>query len=95
MASFAGIGRWNFLAAFTLPHGFLEFPAMIITCALILRVGATMVTPAQDQSISDSFLRALADWLRIVLVVIIPLFLIAAVLEVYVTPYTISYFLSR
>jgi uncharacterized membrane protein SpoIIM required for sporulation len=95
MASFAGIGRWNFLAAFTLPHGFLEFPAMIITCALILRVGATMVTPAQDQSISDSFLRALADWLRIVLVVVIPLFLIAAVLEVYVTPYTISYFLSR
>ncbi len=95
MASFAGIDRWNFLAAFTLPHGFLEFPAMIITCALILRVGATMVTPAQDQSISDSFLRALADWLRIVLVVVVPLFLIAAVLEVYVTPYTISYFLSR
>lgn len=95
MASFAGIDRWNFLAAFTLPHGFLEFPAMIITCALILRVGATMVTPAQDQSISDSFLRALADWLRIVLVVVVPLFLIAAVLEVYVTPYTISYFLNR
>jgi uncharacterized membrane protein SpoIIM required for sporulation len=95
MGTAAGIDRWNFLAAFTLPHGFFEFPAMIVTCALILRVGATMVTPAQDQSISDSWLRALADWLRIVLVVVLPLFLIAAVLEVYVTPYTISYFLTR
>ena len=95
MGTAAGIDRWNFLAAFTLPHGFFEFPAMIVTCALILRVGATMVTPAQDQSISDSWLRALADWLRIVLVVVMPLFLIAAVLEVYVTPYTISYFLTR
>jgi len=95
MATVAGIDRWNFLAAFTLPHGFLEFPAMIITCALILRVGATMVTPAQDQSISDSWLCALADWLKIVLVLVMPLFLAAALLEVYVTPYTISFFLGR
>lgn len=95
MATTAGIDRWNFLAAFSLPHGLLEFPAMIITCALIMRVGATMVTPAQDQSISDSWLRALADWLKIVLVLVIPLFLVAAILEVYVTPYTISFFLGR
>lgn len=95
MATVAGIDRWNFLAAFTLPHGFLEFPAMIITCALILRVGATMVTPAQDQSISDSWLCALADWLKIVLVLVMPLFLAAALLEVFVTPYTISFFLGR
>lgn len=94
-ATTVGINRWNFLAAFTLPHGFLEFPAIIITCALILRVGATLVTPAQDRSISDSWLRALADWLRIVLVVIVPLFLVAAILEVYVTPFTISFFLNR
>jgi uncharacterized membrane protein SpoIIM required for sporulation/ABC-type transport system involved in multi-copper enzyme maturation permease subunit len=95
MATSVGFDRWNFLAAFTLPHGFLEFPAMIVTCALILRVGATLVTPAQDQYISDSWLRALADWLKIVLVVVMPLFLIAAILEVYVTPFTISYFLNR
>jgi len=95
MATTAGIDRWNFLAAFSLPHGFLEFPAIIITCALIMRVGATMVTPAQDQSISDSWLRALADWLKIVLVLVVPLFLVAAIVEVYVTPYTISFFLGR
>jgi uncharacterized membrane protein SpoIIM required for sporulation/ABC-type transport system involved in multi-copper enzyme maturation permease subunit len=91
----AGINRWSFLAAFTLPHGLLEFPAMIVTCALILRVGATMVTPAKHQSISDSWLSALADWLKIVLLVVMPLFLIAAVIEVFVTPYTISFFLTR
>ena len=94
-AAAANINPWNFLAAFTLPHGLLEFPAMIITCALILRVGATMVTPAKNQSISDSWLCALADWLKIVLVVVIPLFLVAAILEVFVTPYTISFFLTR
>lgn len=91
----AGINRWSFLAAFTLPHGLLEFPAMIVTCALILRVGATMVTPAKHQSISDSWLCALADWLKIVLLVVMPLFFIAAVIEVFVTPYTISFFLTR
>jgi len=94
-ATAVGFSKWAFLAAFTLPHGLLEFPAMILAGAIILRVGATMVTPAQNQSISEAWLRALADWSKIMLTLIIPLFLAAAFIEVYITPQTIGFFLGQ
>lgn len=94
-ASALGFSKWAFLAAFTLPHGILEFPAIILAGAAILRVGATMVTPAQNQSISEAWLRALADWLKIIVIFVIPLFLAAAFIEVFITPQTLANFLSK
>jgi uncharacterized membrane protein SpoIIM required for sporulation len=94
-AAALGFSKWAFLAAFTLPHGLFEFPAIILAGAVILRVGATMVTPAQNQSISEAWLRALADWLKIVLSLVIPLFLVAAFIEVFVTPQTLGFFLGQ
>jgi uncharacterized membrane protein SpoIIM required for sporulation len=90
-----GISPLSFLAAFAFPHGFLEFPAIMLTGAVILRVGATMVTPAPGQSISEAWLRALADWARVVVVLIIPLFLGAALIESFLTPYTMLYLLGK
>ena len=94
-ASAISISPLTFLAAFAFPHGFLEFPAIILTGAVILRVGATMVTPAPGQSISEAWLRALADWARIVVVLIIPLFLCAALIESFITPHTMLYLLGN
>jgi uncharacterized membrane protein SpoIIM required for sporulation len=94
-ASGTGISMWTFLAAFTLPHGLLEIPAMIIAGALILRVGAVLITPAQGQSISEAWMRALADWARIMVAVIIPLFLVAAFVEVFITPNTMLMVLGK
>ncbi len=94
MAASFGYSRWLFLAAFTLPHGLFEFPAMIITGAIILRVGATMVTPAHGQSISEAWICALADWAKIILIFVIPLFIIAAFFEVFVTPQTMPLLLG-
>jgi uncharacterized membrane protein SpoIIM required for sporulation len=76
-----------FLTALVLPHGLLEIPAIALSGAAILRLGATLAAPAEGRTIGEAWLAALADWLRLFLLVIAPLFLLAALIEVFVTPY--------
>lgn len=90
-----GVAPLTFLAAFILPHGLLELPAMILTGAAILRVAATLVTPAQGSTISEAFLRGVADWAKIMVAVIIPLFFFAAILEVFLAPQTMLWLLGK
>lgn len=85
----AGLSPFVFLAAFMMPHGLLEIPAIILSGAAILRMGATLVTPSPGQTIGEAFLKALADWAKIMLALVIPLFLGAALLESFVTPHTL------
>ena len=85
-ASSIGFDPVRFLAAFTLPHAALEIPAIIISGALIFRVGATLVTPTQNETIGEAWLRGLADWARVMIAVVAPLFFLAALLEAFVTP---------
>jgi uncharacterized membrane protein SpoIIM required for sporulation len=94
-ASYAGFNPGAFLAAFTLPHAVFEIPAIIISGALIFRVGATLVTPAQNETIGEAWLRGLADWARVMLVVVAPLYFLAALLEVFVTPQVMLLLLGR
>jgi uncharacterized membrane protein SpoIIM required for sporulation/ABC-type transport system involved in multi-copper enzyme maturation permease subunit len=86
LAGLSGINPWLFMAAFTLPHGLLEIPAILITGAAILQVGATFVTPARGQTIGEAWLRAMADWVKVTVALVVPLFLGAAALEVFLTP---------
>jgi uncharacterized membrane protein SpoIIM required for sporulation/ABC-type transport system involved in multi-copper enzyme maturation permease subunit len=74
------------LAAFLLPHGILEIPAIILSGAAILQVGASFVTPYRRQSISEGLVSSIADWVKISLALVIPLFLGAAFLEVFISP---------
>jgi len=93
-AARTGFSPWQFLGAFVLPHGLLEIPAIIISGALILRLGVTMVTPAPDSSIGEAWLRSLAEWTRIMLVVVVPLLFGAAVIEVFLTPQIALWFFN-
>jgi uncharacterized membrane protein SpoIIM required for sporulation len=85
-AAKTGFSAWRFLLGFVIPHGVLEIPAIILSGALIIRLGLTLVTPNQDYSIGEAWIRSLADWTRMTLLVVAPLLLLAAVLEVFVTP---------
>lgn len=85
-AGVIGISPWLFTAAFVLPHGVLEIPAIILGGAAILRLGAILATPARGQSIGEAWLAGLADWARLMVVLVIPLLLGAAALEVFLTP---------
>ena len=84
--SLTGINFLTVLAAFTLPHGILEIPAMILSGAAILQVGASLVSPSQSQSITEGLMRSMADWAKITIGVVLPLFIGAAALEVFVSP---------
>jgi uncharacterized membrane protein SpoIIM required for sporulation/ABC-type transport system involved in multi-copper enzyme maturation permease subunit len=82
----AGLSPLLFLLAFVLPHGILEIPAIIIAGAAILRLGATIASPAPGKTISEAWLGAAADWAKIMVGLVLPLLLGAAALEVLLTP---------
>ncbi len=81
-----GISPALFLAAFILPHGIFEIPAIVIAGAAILHVGASLAAPARDKSIGDALLRALGDWAKIMVGLVLPLLLAAAAFEALLTP---------
>ena len=83
---FLGLNPWVFLAAFILPHGLLELPAVVLAGAFGLRLGASTMAPPPGFSISESIMLALADLLKVFILVVIPMLLLAAAVEVYVTP---------
>ena len=82
----AGLSPSLFLAGFVLPHGIFEIPAIILTGALIIRLGLTLVTPNKTYTIGEAWIRTLADWTRLILFLVTPLLVVAAFLEVFVTP---------
>jgi uncharacterized membrane protein SpoIIM required for sporulation/ABC-type transport system involved in multi-copper enzyme maturation permease subunit len=81
-----GISPWLFLTATVLPHGVLEIPAILLAGTIILKLGAALSTPAPGYSISEAMLRALGDWARIMVALVLPIFLGAAILEIFITP---------
>jgi uncharacterized membrane protein SpoIIM required for sporulation/ABC-type transport system involved in multi-copper enzyme maturation permease subunit len=76
----------SFLAALVLPHGLIEIPAIILSGAAILHLGATLTAPAEGKTIGEAWLIAAAKWARIMIGVVLPLFLLAALIEVFITP---------
>jgi uncharacterized membrane protein SpoIIM required for sporulation len=85
-AAMAGLSPVAVLLAFTMPHGLLEIPAIILSGAAILQVGASFVSSSQGQTIGEGLARAIADWAKITLAIVVPLFFGAALLEVFVSP---------
>jgi uncharacterized membrane protein SpoIIM required for sporulation len=87
-----GIFKWIgyspdlIFAAGLLPHGIFEIPAVMIASAVVLRIGAVLVTPQLGKSMGQIVLELLADWARVFIGLVIPLLAIAAVIEAYVTP---------
>jgi uncharacterized membrane protein SpoIIM required for sporulation len=74
-----------FLAG-VVPHGIFEIPALVIGSAVVLYIGASIVTPQTGKSMGEVILELLADWVKIFLGVVVPLLAIAALIEAYITP---------
>lgn len=73
-------------AAGLLPHGLFEIPALMIASAVVLKIGAVLVTPQLGKSMGQIVLELLADWAKIFIGLVVPLLAVAAVIEAYVTP---------
>lgn len=91
----AGISPLAFLAGFILPHGVFEIPAIIFAGASILNMGASLATSQRGLSVGEAWLRAFANWVKIMLAVVLPLLLVAAMMEALVTPRVALWMLSR
>jgi uncharacterized membrane protein SpoIIM required for sporulation/ABC-type transport system involved in multi-copper enzyme maturation permease subunit len=80
-----GLPVWNY-AMFVIPHGILEIPAVILATAAVLQSGAVLAAPTPGKSIGQIWLESLADWCKVMVGVVIPLLLIAAMIEAWLTP---------
>jgi stage II sporulation protein M len=77
-----------------LPHGIFEITAIVISTAAILHMGVMLVTPDSNRTMSQVFIESIANWFRIMVGFGFPLLFIAALLETYVTPQIIVYFMK-
>lgn len=91
----AGYNPLLFLVAFILPHGIIEIPAIMLVGAATINLGASLIAPPPGKSVVDGWLIALADWFKIFLGVILPMLVLAALLEVFVTPQVVVMILGR
>ncbi len=81
-----GYSPFRLFVAGILPHGMFEIPALILTSAAALRMGAVLVTPQTGKSMGQVILEVVADCAQVFLGLVIPLLVIAAFIEAYITP---------
>lgn len=79
---------------FLLPHGIFEIPALLLSTAAVLRIGALIASPASGKTIGEVVLFGIGEWCRLMIGVILPLLIVAAIVEVWITP-QIIYLLTR
>lgn len=82
----AGQNPFTFLLATILPHAVIELPALLIAAAAAVRWHTVVIAPPPGNTLSEGFLWAAADFARIFVGLTIPLLVIAAFVEAYVTP---------
>lgn len=68
------------------PHGVFEIPALILVSAGLLHFGVVLITPEPSKTMGDVMIHTLADWSKVFVGLVLPLFLIAALIEAYITP---------
>ncbi|MCC6300763.1 MAG: stage II sporulation protein M [Anaerolineales bacterium] len=88
-ANVIGFSPMLIFVAGVLPHGVFELTAFFLATAAMLKAGALLVTPQPDRSLGEVLLFALADWTRVFVGIVAPFLAVAAVIEIYVTPYLI------
>jgi uncharacterized membrane protein SpoIIM required for sporulation/ABC-type transport system involved in multi-copper enzyme maturation permease subunit len=77
-----------------LPHGIFEIPAIVIACAAGLRAGAIVSKPPVELSVFEAWLMAIADLVKLMVALVIPLLFIGGIVEVTVTPRVIEWLLE-
>ncbi|HPW72396.1 MAG: stage II sporulation protein M [Methanothrix sp.] len=79
---------WLYLAAGILPHGIIELPAVLLSIAIGLRLGHVLLLSLLKERADLSGEVRVA--IRLLLRWIMPLLLLAAAIETFITPFVIS-----
>jgi uncharacterized membrane protein SpoIIM required for sporulation/ABC-type transport system involved in multi-copper enzyme maturation permease subunit len=80
---------WAFVLAYVLPHGMVELPTAILGSAMGLRIGASIVAAPAGFSVGENLLWAIANFFKLLVLLLLPLFLLAALIEGLITPLVI------
>jgi uncharacterized membrane protein SpoIIM required for sporulation/ABC-type transport system involved in multi-copper enzyme maturation permease subunit len=67
-------------------HGILEIPAIMLAASVALALGASVTKPPPGMTVGHAWVMRLGDTLKLTFGVIIPLLLIAALIEAFITP---------
>jgi uncharacterized membrane protein SpoIIM required for sporulation len=81
-----GVAPLPIFLAGVLPHGIFELPALLIGSAVVLYIGAALVTPQNGKSMGEVVIELMADWAKIFVGLVVPLLAMAALVEAYITP---------
>jgi len=90
----SGLSPLPFFMA-VVPHGLIEIPAILIAGAAALRLGSIVTRPPEGVPVGTAWLHALGDTLKIGLGVVLPMIIVAGVLEVSLTPRVVEFVLTR
>jgi uncharacterized membrane protein SpoIIM required for sporulation len=90
----SGLSPLPFIMA-VIPHGIAEVPAIVIAGAAAVRLGSIVTRPPEGMAVGEAWLRALGDAIKIGVGVVLPLLLVAAVLEVWLTPQVVQFVLTH
>lgn len=81
-----GIPALTAITAFLLPHSIFEIPGLILATAAVFQFGVLIATDDTEKTIGEVAITALADWAKIMVGLVMPLLLIGAAIEAWVTP---------
>ncbi len=84
--AFAGQSPFLFMLATIAPHATIELPAILLATGAALRWHVGIMAPSKDRSLGDAFLDNMADFFRVFLGLAIPLLIVSAFIEAYITP---------
>jgi uncharacterized membrane protein SpoIIM required for sporulation len=80
----------QFLLGYVLPHGIFELPAALLGAALGIRVGASLMSPPKGFTVGQNILWSLAQFFKVWALVLLPLFLVAGLVEGLISPLLIA-----
>lgn len=90
-----GISPLQVFVVGVLPHGIFELPSVVLISSAVLHAGLELVTPKEGRTIGEAFIISIADLLKIFVGVCIPLLIVAAMVEGWITPHIITYFFGE
>ncbi|NWF62871.1 MAG: stage II sporulation protein M [Chloroflexi bacterium] len=90
-----GVAPLPIFLAGVLPHGIFELPALLVGSAVVLYIGAALVTPQTGKSMSEVLIELMADWAKIFIGLVVPFLALAAVIEAYITPIFLAGVIAR
>ena len=75
-----------------IPHGLVEIPALLLAAAAGLRWNTVFIAPPPRITVSESWIKAAADFARVFVGLVLPLLLVAAFIEAFITPWLLVRF---